>query len=55
MVPSFFTALSSGKTVLASCSEADMYVNSHWYVSHKSLAITTDSWYIAGDSSTVFS
>lgn len=51
----FFTALSSGKTVLASCSEADTYVNSHWHVSHPSLAITTDSWYIAGDSSTVFS
>lgn len=51
----FFESLSNGNTIINACTDADDYVESNWHSTNPYSSITTDSWYIAGSSNTVFS
>lgn len=51
----FFQTLASGATVQNACYAADDYIAKEWYDKNKpERDITTDSWYIAGNSNTAF-
>lgn len=51
----FFQTLASGATVQNACYAADDYIAEEWYDENKpERDITTDSWYIAGNSNTAF-
>lgn len=53
-IGAFFDALKDGETVFQSCKNADSYVEKNWLPIYPNLEITTDSWYVAGDSNKTF-